>query len=58
MFELVENRPYAYADDSRLLAVVRKPADKPEVAPDLSRTLARIHELCNHGCTILNPKKT
>ena len=27
MFELVENRLFAYADDSTLLAVVRKPAD-------------------------------
>ena len=29
MFELVENRLYAYADDSKLLAVVRKPANRP-----------------------------
>ena len=35
MFELVENRPYAYADDSTLLAVVRKPADRPPVAASL-----------------------
>ena len=28
MFELVENRLYAYADDPTLLAVVRKPADR------------------------------
>ena len=27
MFELVENRQYAHADDFTLLAVVRKPAD-------------------------------
>ena len=27
MYELVENRLYAYANDSTLLAVVRKPAD-------------------------------
>ena len=32
MFELEENRLNAYADDSSLLAVVRKPADRPEVA--------------------------
>ena len=29
MFELVENRLYAYADDSTLLTVVRKLADRP-----------------------------
>ena len=32
MFELVENRLYAYADDSTLLAVVRKTANRPAVA--------------------------
>ena len=31
MFELVENRLYAYADDSTPLAVVRKPADRHAV---------------------------
>ena len=29
MFELVENRLFAFADYSTLLAVVRKPADRP-----------------------------
>ena len=42
MFELVENRLYAYADDSTLLSVVRKPADRPAVATSLNRDLARI----------------
>ena len=31
MFELVENRVFAYANDFTLLAVVRKPADRPIV---------------------------
>ena len=57
MFELVENRPYAYADDSTLLAVVRKPADRPAVAASLNRDVARIQEWCNHWCMILNPNK-
>ena len=35
MFELVEYRLCAYADDSTLLAVVRKPADRPAVAASL-----------------------
>ena len=38
MFELVENRLFAYADDSTLLAVVRKPADRPAVASSLMGT--------------------
>ena len=28
MFELVENKQYAYADDSALLAVVSRPVDR------------------------------
>ena len=43
MFELVENRLYAQAADSTLLAVVRKPADGPAVAASLNRDFARIH---------------
>ena len=35
MFELVENRLYAYADVSTLLAVVHKPADRIAVAASL-----------------------
>ena len=38
MFELVENRPFAYADDATLLAVVRKPADRPVVAGPITWT--------------------
>ena len=37
MFGLAENRPFAYADDSTQLAVVRKPADRPAVAASLNR---------------------
>ena len=58
MFELVENRPYAYADDSTLLPVVHKPVDRPSVAASLNRDLARILEWCNHWCMIQNPNKT
>ena len=42
MFELVENRLYAYAENSTLLAVVRKQADRPAVAASLNRDLAMI----------------
>ena len=58
MFELVDNRLYAYDDDSILLAVVRKPADRPAVAASLNRELAMIQESCNYWSTILNPNKT
>ena len=57
MFRLVENRLFAYADDSTLLAVVSKPADRPAVAASLN-DLARIQEWCNHWCTMLNSDKT
>ena len=36
MFELVENRLFAYADDTTLLAVIRKPADRSAVAASLN----------------------
>ena len=44
MFELVKNRLFDYADDSTLLAVVCKPADRPAVAACINRDLARIQE--------------
>ena len=58
MFELVENRLYAYVVDSTSLAVVRQPADRPAVVTSLNRDLARIQEWCNHWCMILNPNTT
>ena len=58
MFELVENRLYAYADDSTLLAVVRMPADRPAVAASLNMDLAWIQESYNQWCIILNLNQT
>ena len=49
MFELVENKLFA-SDDSTLLAVVRKPADRPAVSAFFNRDLARIQNWCNHWC--------
>ena len=49
---------YAYADESTLLAVVRRPADRPAVAAFPNSDLARIQEWCNHWCMKLNPNKT
>ena len=58
IFELVEIRPYACADDSTFVAVVCKPENRPAVAASRNRDLARIQERCNHLCMILNPNKT
>ena len=57
MFELLENRLYAYAHDSTLLTVVPKPAYRPAVTASLNTDLARIQEWCNRWCMILNPNK-
>ena len=38
MFQLVDDRLFAYADDSTLLAVIRKSADRPAVAASLNLT--------------------
>ena len=57
MFELVVNRLFAYADDSTLLAVLRKPEDRSAIDASLNRDLARIQKWCNHWCTMLNPIK-
>ena len=54
----MEDRLYADADDSTLLTVVLKTADRPAVAVSLNRDFARIQEWCNHWCMILNPNKT
>ena len=57
-FKLVGNRLFAYANDSTILAVVRKLADRPAGAASLYRDLARIQKWSNHWCMILNPNKT
>ena len=48
MFKLVENTLFADADESTLLAVLPKPANRPAVAASLNRDLVRIQEWCNH----------
>ena len=58
MFELVEERLFACVVYSTLLAVVRKPADRPAVGASLNRELAKIMEWCNHLCMILNRYKS
>ena len=52
-----DNLPMQNADDSTLMAVVRKPADRLAVAASLNRDLAMIQEWCNNCCMILNPNK-
>ena len=58
MFELVENRLYAYDANFTLLAVVPNRADRPAVAASLNRDLTKIQEWCNHWCMMRNPNKT
>ena len=58
MSKQVENRLFVYADDSTLLAVARKLADRPVVAASLIWDFSRIQEWCDHWCMILNPNKT
>ena len=53
-----ENRLFANADDSTLLAVVRKTADRLAVVASINRDLARIQDWCNHWRMILNLNKT
>ena len=57
MFEVVENRRYAYADHYKLLAIVCKPTDRPAVAASLNRDFDRIEEWCNHWCIVMQSKK-
>ena len=49
---------FAYADDSTLLAVVRKLGDRSSVAASLNGDLARIQEWCNLWYMIMNHNKT
>ena len=44
IFKLVENRLFAYTDDSTLLGVVHMLADRPAVATSLNSDLARIQK--------------
>ena len=51
------SRLFSYADDSTLLAVIRRPSDRPTVAASVNRDLAGIHEWFGRWCMLLNPKK-
>jgi hypothetical protein len=58
MFDIVENHLVGYADDSTLLAVVRRPADRALVEASLLRDLRAIQCWCSDWGMMLNPKKT
>ena len=58
MLELVENRLFAYVNDSKLVAVVRKPAERPADAASLNWDLAIIQDRCKNWCMIPNPNET
>ena len=47
MFDLLKNGMLAYADDSTLLALVSKPADRPAVAASLNFDMVSNREWCN-----------
>ena len=58
MFELVENRLCAYADNFKLPSVVLKPLVGRAVSGSLNRDLARNQEYCNRWYTILKSNET
>ena len=57
MFELDENRLHAYADNSTLLTVVHKRADRPAVAASIDMDFDR-RNCAITWYMILNPNKT
>ena len=60
MFEPIENRLFAYADDSTLYyqLFASQQTDVPAVPASLNSYLSRIQEWCNYWCMTLNPNKT
>ena len=58
MWQGLENKLIAYADDATLLATVRSPLHRTEVADSLNRDLARISNWCRLWGMKLNPSKT
>ena len=54
----LENTLIGYADDSTLLAVVRKPTDRASVVASLNRDLERVGKWCTLWGMVINPSKT
>ena len=55
LFDIVENHPIGYADDSTL---VRRPCDRPVVEASIMRDLVSISKWCSDSEMKLNPGKT
>ena len=58
MFDGLENELLAYADDSTLIAVIKKTQHRPQVLASINRDLRRINDWCVQWCMKLNPQKT
>ena len=58
LVRISENIYVSYADDSTLVAVYIKPADRARVTESLNRDLVRIGDWCSTYGMLLNPSKT
>jgi len=58
LFSITENKLVGYADDSTLIATIRKPSDRLGVEASLQRDLLAISSWCDQWCMKLNPNKT
>ena len=57
-FHIVENYMVAYANDTKIYAVIPRPLSRPQGMESLTRNLGAIHSLCLKWHMRLNPKKT
>ena len=58
LFSIVENKFYAYADDSSLVAVVASPVERVAIAKTLNRDLNWVSMWCDLWGMKLNTTKT
>ena len=58
LFSLVENKPYGYADDSTLVAVIPSLGERVDVSESMNRDLNRVSVWCNLCGMKLNASKT
>ena len=55
MWQGLENKLVAYADDATLMSVVPSPTNRSLVAESLNRDLAKMYQRCKMWGTELNP---
>ena len=58
VFDLLKNKMFAYADESTILVVFSKHADRPIVTAILKRDLIWIRKWCHHWSMLLNLSQT